>query len=265
MTRSDLEFWDERFAGDDYLFGTEPNAFLTREAHRIAPGGRVLVIADGEGRNGVWLASRGLAIHATEASPAAIAKSVRLASDRGVPVVDSLEALIPGSIFQDRVDLLDWEWPLGSYDAVVGIFIQFARPDERWVLFNGMASALKPGGSLLLEGYHHRQLQYGTGGPRSSDQLYSEELLRDSFATLEIDSINEYDVLVDEGPGHCGMSAVIDLVAHPRTERCSDQAQSSDRECDFDRCEAQEASPKYQPNGQEYEYYEAAGPTASTD
>ena len=96
---------------------------------------------------------------------------------------------------------------------MVAIFIQFARPEERRTLFARMAAALKPRGVLLLEWYHHRQLQYGTGGPRALDQLYDADLLRNAFPTLEVVSLEEYDAEVDEGPGHSGMSAVIDLVA----------------------------------------------------
>ncbi len=213
MTRPELDAWDARFATDDYIFGTEPNAFLRRTAHVIPEGARVLVIADGEGRNGVWLASTGLAVHATEAAPSAIAKSVRLAGERGVPEAATVADLVPGSIAHDQVDLLEWTWPVDEYDAVVAIFIQFARPEERTALFARMAAALKPRGVLLLEGYHHRQLQYGTGGPRALDQLYDADLLRNAFPTLEVVSLEEYDIHVDEGPGHSGMSAVIDLVA----------------------------------------------------
>ena len=213
MTRPELAAWDARFAGDDYVFGTEPNAFLTRAAPRIPAGGRVLVVADGEGRNGVWLASQGMAVHAVEGSPAAIAKSVRLAAQRRVPVAASVADLVPGAIVHERVDLLDWTWPVEQYDAVVAIFIQFARPGERESLFAGMSRALRPGGVLLLEGYHQRQLQYGTGGPRAIDQLYDTELLGASFPSLRVESIAEYDGVIDEGSGHRGTSALIDLVA----------------------------------------------------
>lgn len=213
MSRPDLTAWEERFSTDGYVFGTEPNEFLRRSAHLIPAGARVLVVADGEGRNGVWLAAHGYAVHATEASPSAIAKSVRLAAERGVREAASTSDLVPGSIAHDRVDLLEWGWPVGAYDAVVGIFIQFARPDARRAMFAGMAAALRPGGILLLEGYHVRQLQFGTGGPRDLEQLYDAEILRTSFPLLDIVSIDEHDVHVDEGPGHQGMSAVIDLVA----------------------------------------------------
>jgi SAM-dependent methyltransferase len=213
MTRPEIDAWDARFAGEEYLFGTDPNEFLAREASRIPVGGRVLVVADGEGRNGVWLAAQGLAVHATEGSRTAITKSARLAQRRDVPVAASPADLAPGSIAHEHADLLSWEWPVGAYDAVVAIFIQFARPDERGALFAGMAAALKPGGILLLEGYHRRQMEFGTGGPRVLEQLYDEELMRSSFAGLHIDAITEYDTHVAEGTAHHGTSALIDLIA----------------------------------------------------
>jgi len=216
MSRPDPAAWDERFAGSDYLFGTEPNAFLAREAHRISPAGRVLAVADGEGRNGVWLAQQGFAVHSIEGSPAAVAKAVRLADDRGVPIVSSLADLRPGTLVADVGDVLAHPWPQGAYDAVVAIFIQFARPDDRVGLFQALGRALAPGGVLLLEGYHHRQLAYGTGGPPVLEMLYDEDLLRGSFDSFLIDVLDAYDVEIEEGKGHRGMSAVIDLIARAK-------------------------------------------------
>jgi len=108
--------WNRRYrdAGDAYLFGTAPNAFLAREAHRLAPGSRVLSVADGEGRNSVWLAGRGHRVTATEISPVALEKASRLASENKVTVNFVL------------ADILAWTWPEAAYDAVVAIFIQFA-------------------------------------------------------------------------------------------------------------------------------------------
>lgn len=213
MSSPGIQQWDERFAGADYLFGTEPNVFLVRSAPLIAPGGRVLAVADGEGRNGVWLAQQGFAVHAVEGSAVAIGKSKALAARQGVALASSMDELEPGTIWHEQVDLLAWDWPVAQYDAVAAIFIQFATPSQREAIFAGMARALRPGAVLLLEGYHHRQLQYGTGGPSVLDQLYDEALLRASFPSLAIDSLVEYDTHVDEGDGHRGTSALIDLVA----------------------------------------------------
>lgn len=211
--REEIKNWDARFSGAEYLFGTAPNAFLVRESVRITGGGRVLAVADGEGRNGVWLAQQGLAVHSIEGSPAAVAKAIALAGDRGVPVVTSLAELMPGSLFAEQVDILEWTWPAAAYDAVVGIFIQFIGPDERPRIFEAMASALAPDGVLLLEGYAPRQLDYGTGGPRSLANLYDVALLTTAFPSLHVVDLLEYDAEVDEGTQHSGMSALIDMVA----------------------------------------------------
>jgi SAM-dependent methyltransferase len=217
MSRDEIKAWDERFSSEDYIFGTEPNAFVAREAGRIAKGGRVLAVADGEGRNGVWLAQQGFAVHSIEGSPAAVAKAVRLANERGVAVVSSLDGLVPGSLFAEQVDILSWDWPVAAYDAVLGIFIQFIRPEVRPAVFASMANALRPGGVLLLEGYGPRQLDYGTGGPGSMELLYDTELLSGAFPTLDVVEISEYDAVVDEGPRHSGMSALVDLIATAAT------------------------------------------------
>lgn len=196
-------FWSSRYraAGDDYLFGTAPNVFLTREAHRLAPGGRVLSVADGEGRNSIWLAQQGMAVTATEISSPAIDKARRLAAAYGTSVDFVL------------ADVLQMAWPKAAFDAVVGIFIQFASAGERPALFAGMKQALKPGGLLLLQGYTPRQLEYRTGGPPTVENLYTPDLLREAFADLEILELREYEDVLAEGTAHCGRSALIDLIA----------------------------------------------------
>ncbi len=196
--------WDQRYASNEYHYGTEPNAFLVAEAQRIPPGAHVLAVADGEGRNGVYLAGRGAIVHAVDASPVAIDKAKRLAAARGV------------TLQHEQVDLLHWDWPAGAYDAVVAIFVQFVDAGDRPAFFRNMASALKPGGVLLLEGYGPGQLAYGTGGPRYAEQLYTEDLLRDAFADMRIEVLRAYDAVIEEGPAHSGMSALVDLVAVKR-------------------------------------------------
>lgn len=204
MSDPRIEHWNQRFSTDEFVFGREPNAFLKREAHRIVRGGAVLAVADGEGRNGVWLARQGLQVHAIDGSSVALAKNAAFAAEHGVQPR------------YDCVDLLDWTWPEAAYDAVVGIFIQFAGPVGRAAMFAGMRRALKPGGVLLLEGYRPKQLDYGTGGPKQVENLYTRELLEEAFAGLDILDLREYDAAIEEGPGHSGMSALIDLVARKR-------------------------------------------------
>ncbi len=193
--------WDERYGAPGFLFGEAPNAFLARQRDRLGAGGRALAVADGEGRNGIWLAEQGFSVHSVDASRVAQEKGRRLAAARGVDVAF------------ECVDLLGWAWPEAAYDVVAGIFIQFAGPDERARMFAGMKGALRPGGLLLLEGYRPEQLAHGTGGPGDVANLYTEALLRDAFADLEILELRSYDAEIEEGTAHRGMSALIDLVA----------------------------------------------------
>ena len=192
--------WNERYAGDEYLFGTEPADFLPRVAEWLKPGETVLAIADGEGRNSVWLAAEGLCVTAFDSAPNAIAKARKLAAARGVEVAFHLS------------DLDGWDWSR-DFDVVAGIFIQFVGPAERATLFRRIDAALKPGGLLLLHGYAPRQVGYGTGGPPDPANMYTLDLLREAFAGYEVLRAEDFDAEVDEGRGHSGRSALIDFVA----------------------------------------------------
>lgn len=195
------EFWDARFDTDTYIFGTAPNVFLASNISSFKPGMRVLAVADGEGRNGVWLAQQGCEVVSVDISPLGIDKARRLAAARNV------------SVEFHCADLMEWEWPQQAFDVVVCIFIQFATPAEREVLFNGFWAALKPGGVLLLEGYGVKQLQYTSGGPGKLENLYTPEMLREAFAGWQIQTLREYEAVLDEGPKHSGMAALVDLIA----------------------------------------------------
>lgn len=193
--------WDQRYAIDDYLFGTEPAAFLSTHADRIPDGASTLMVADGEGRNSVYLAERGLDVTSMDVSPVGAEKAKALAARRGV------------SVDYRVADLLEWTWESEAYDAVVAGFIQFLGPEERPAVFEGMQQTLRPGGTLLVHGYRPEQLAYGTGGPPIAENMYTEELLARSFADLDIEVLHTYDATITEGTGHDGMSALIDLVA----------------------------------------------------
>lgn len=195
------ETWDGRFSTDDYIFGTEPNAWLASQAKLLQPGMRVLAVADGEGRNSVWMAKRGLTVDAFDISPVGVGKAEKLARQAGVPVnyrVSGVE---------------DFDWKVGEYDAVVAIFIQFADPATRATLFQRMKSALKPDGLILLQGYSPKQLEYKTGGPPNVDHLYTEALMREAFGDMDIVELRAYEDVLDEGTQHSGQSALIGLVA----------------------------------------------------
>ena len=193
--------WNGRFAGDDYVFGTEPNTWLKSHVGVWPPGGRVLCVADGEGRNSVWLARQGFVVDAFDIAEAGVAKARRLAQQQGVAVNYAV------------ADCDHFAWPLGACDGVAAIFIQFADPAQRERLFARMAASLKPGGTLVLQGYTPKQLEYRTGGPPFASHLYTPAMLREAFAALQIVELREFEADVAEGSGHCGRSALIGLVA----------------------------------------------------
>lgn len=193
--------WNERFSVPEFIFGTEPNAYLAGQRRLLEPGRRALAVADGEGRNSVWLAGLGLEVDAFDISPVAVDKARRLAGNAGVSV-------------NYRVSDCDaWDWPHAAYDVVVAIFIQFAGPALRTRLFSRMVQALKPGGLLILQGYTPKQLEFNTGGPGVLENLYTETLLRTEFGALQILDLRIYEAELQEGARHAGMSALAGMVA----------------------------------------------------
>ncbi len=200
---SELERWQQRFASaPGYLFGTAPNAFLHGKADLLkakAPG-RALAIADGEGRNGVFMAEQSLDVLSVDISPIAQDKARKLAKERGVALRTEL------------ADLSTWAWPTAAFDVIVGIFFQFSGPSDRASIFTGIKNALKPGGLLLIHGYRPEQVKYGTGGPSDPARLYTRKLLEEAFGDFTSLEITEHDDMMSEGTAHVGMAAVIDLV-----------------------------------------------------
>jgi cyclopropane fatty-acyl-phospholipid synthase-like methyltransferase len=192
--------WEERFATDEYIFGTAPARFLEEHSEHLTAGATALSVADGEGRNSVYMAERGMDVTALEFAPSALRKARALATERSVQVD-----------FQ-QVDVLNHDWPT-QYDLVAGIFIQFVGPEDRARLFDGMKSAVKSGGLILLHGYTPKQLEHGTGGPPFAQNMYTNDILHAAFTGWDILECREYEREVQEGRGHSGMSALIDFVA----------------------------------------------------
>jgi cyclopropane fatty-acyl-phospholipid synthase-like methyltransferase len=199
MTSEEFKRWDSRFAAPDYVFGTAPNAFLASCRDLLPQHGRALAIADGEGRNGVFLAECGLSVLSVDFSPAAQDKANRLAATRGVAIETRI------------ADLMSWQWP-GGFDVIAGIFFQFIEAEHRPRIFKDIRDALKPGGLLLIQGYRPKQLVYKTGGPSRAENLYTRKILEEAFGDFENLSISEHDSEIVEGTGHAGMSALIDLI-----------------------------------------------------
>ncbi|MDP1981952.1 MAG: class I SAM-dependent methyltransferase [Sulfuritalea sp.] len=199
--------WNLRYrnAGDEYLFGTEPNRFLAHRVELLRNGRTALSVADGEGRNSVWLAEQGLEVTAVEISPVAVEKARRLAAGRR----QAIRFLL--------ADMLAPDWPPGAmqdaFDWVIGVFIQFVGAADRARQFAAMKQATRPGGRILLHGYTPKQLDYATGGPSTLENLYTREILLDAFADWEIEELVDYEDEIAEGAGHKGRSALIGLVA----------------------------------------------------
>ncbi|MEJ7138346.1 SAM-dependent methyltransferase [Amphibiibacter pelophylacis] len=189
--------WNERYSAPDYVYGTEPNAFLAQQASRLQ--GPVLSLAEGEGRNAVHLAHLGLDVLGVDSSDVGLAKAQRLAGERGVRIATQV------------TDLAEFMPQAGHYGAVVSIFAHLpSRLRQR--LYPLVEQALKPGGLLVLEAYTPRQIARGTGGPKDVDMLLDADLLRRAFPGLEPLLLQETERDVTEGRLHTGVASVVQFV-----------------------------------------------------
>lgn len=194
--------WEDRYRdAGDYLFGTAPAGFLTDNPGWLRPGLRALSVADGEGRNSVFLAERGLRVTAFDMSPTAVDRGRALAADRGVKVDFNLAGW------------QDWDWSQPRFDLIAAIFIQFADPAARAVQFADLRRVLAPGGVLMLHGYTPEQVALGTGGPGNPAHMYTVPMLAEAFGDWQIERLASYEREVQEGRGHSGRSALLDLMA----------------------------------------------------
>jgi SAM-dependent methyltransferase len=198
---SEYERWEDRYRVPDYVFGTEPNYFLVSCKALLPRSGKALAVADGEGRNGIWLAEQGLEVLSLDFSPSAQQKARALAKQRGVTLTVA------------QADVHTWDYPEAAFDVVVEIFTQFSTPAERAKKWAGMRKALKRGGLLIIQGYTPKQLQYGTGGPKQVENLYTRAMLEEAFRDFRDMKIVEEEIEIYEGTSHGGMSAVINLTA----------------------------------------------------
>lgn len=191
--------WNQRYDRTEYVFGTEPNDFLVEVAGRIPPG-PILCLAEGEGRNSVYLAGRGHAVTAVDQSEVGLAKATRLATERGV----SIETVVS--------DLNQFSIAPGAWAGIVSVFLHIPR-EQRHAIYRRAVSGLRPGGVFILEAYTPAQIGLGTGGPQDPSLTPSLELLREELAGLEFEIGIERQREVLEGIGHTGLAEVVQVLA----------------------------------------------------
>ena len=192
-------FWDQRYSTDGYFYGEAPNAFVAEQAALIPPG-PVLCLAEGEGRNAVFLAERGHAVTAMDQSSVGLAKARQLAARRGVTLTTEV------------ADLTTYAIRPGHWSGIVATFVHLP-PDLRRAVHTAVVAGLRPGGVYLLEAYHPDQLHHGTGGPRDINLLMTLAALRQELGGLAIIHGRELERPVVEGRAHTGLAAVVQVVA----------------------------------------------------
>ena len=192
--------WEDRYANaGGYLFGEAPAQMLVENPWMIDGIDTCLCVADGEGRNSVWLATQGLSVTSFDLSPTAVERAHVLAAKTGVQVNAQVS------------EWESWDWAQ-SYDLVVAVFVQFMGPESRVRQFETLRQTVRPGGRMVLHGYTPEQVDYGTGGPPNRENMYTTELLNDAFGNWRVLRLAAYEREVQEGRGHSGQSALIDLV-----------------------------------------------------
>ena len=194
------DHWDHRYgdAGNDFVFGTAPNDFLAACVEHL-PAGAALCLAEGEGRNAVYLAERGHTVTAVDQSSVGLAKAQRLAKQRDVALTTA------------TADLADYDIEAGWWGLIVSIFCHLPRALRREV-YGRVAAGLRPGGTIVLEAYSPRQVEFRTGGPvKSPELLVPIDNVRHEFPGIVWDIAHEIERDVVEGNGHTGRAAVVQL------------------------------------------------------
>lgn len=194
--------WDERYGQPGYAYGTEPNDFLVSVAGHI-PKGPVLCIAEGEGRNAVFLARQGHSVTAVDASSVGLGKAEALARQHGV----ELETVV--------ADLASYAIEPGAWAGIVSIWCHLPQP-LRARVHRAAVAGLRPGGAFVLEAYTPAQLAFGTGGPKTTDLLFRLDELRQELAGLELVHAAEVEREIHEGTFHEGRSAVVQVLGIKR-------------------------------------------------
>ncbi|SDC57877.1 Tellurite resistance protein TehB [Terribacillus halophilus] len=202
-----MNMWNKRFLNEQYVYGTEPNEFLAAMQRKLNVSGNALAIAEGEGRNAVFLAEQGMQVTAWDYAESGLAKTEKLASSKGVTVHTKL------------VDLneADWQMHKEKWDEIVCVFGHF-RTELRNKTLQGVKEAIKPGGYFVTEVYSYNQIPYKSGGPKEEDFLYKPEEFLDNFADWRIKHFFMGEVVRHEGMHHTGLAHVIQFAGQKPVE-----------------------------------------------
>ncbi|HMP89822.1 MAG TPA: class I SAM-dependent methyltransferase [Kiritimatiellia bacterium] len=196
----DATLWDQRFSHPEPAYGDQPSLFLVEHAHLFKPDQRVFVPADGEGRNGLWLARRGLDVTCVDLSAIGLNK-IQSTADREQLRVQTL-----------RKDLFTWDWPKARYDHIVAVYFHMT-PEHRKRIHRAMCDALVPGGYIFLEAFHKDQFGLKSGGPRDPSMLFDQEMLRDDFGQMKIEVLQRVEIRLKEGRLHQGPAVLMRMLA----------------------------------------------------
>lgn len=200
------QFWNERYAEKEFAYGKEPNQFLKEYVHQL-PLGKILFVAEGEGRNAVFAAQNGYEVVAFDYSESAKTKALTLAKEQNVQI--------------DYVvsDVMDVSFEPESFDAIVFIFAHFPAVIRKQA-HQKLVSFLKPGGKILFEAFEKNQLQFTSGGPKELAMLFSENEVKDEFSSINFNFLETAIITLEEGPFHQGKGAVIRFIGtkHEKNE-----------------------------------------------
>jgi len=192
--------WDQRYAEEGFAYGKEANDFLKESTDKLLQGGNILCLAEGEGRNAVYLAERGFTVSCVDLSPVGLDKAAALAQSRSL----SIQTCV--------ADLNDYQIAANSYDAIISIFCHLPPPVQKYV-HGQIHKGLRPGGVLVLEGYSKQQLDFNTGGPRNPEMLMDLDSVKRELEPLYFQHAIERERIIREGKYHHGRGAVIQIIA----------------------------------------------------
>lgn len=190
-------FWEERYASEAYVYGTRPNRYFQEQLDGIGAPGRLLLLAEGEGRNAVYAAQKGWQVTAVDFSEQGKAKALALAARHGVEITYHIADVLKYDLVRN-----------GPWDAIGLIYAHF-KPELRRFVHRDCVAGLRTGGHILLEAFHPRQLGLSSGGPKDADMLYSQKILEEDFQGCEWLEAAETTDMLDEGPGHRGLAELV--------------------------------------------------------